>query len=429
MGEGGGAECPIWDNGRPAGRLRAQARQLQGGGGMQVAESSAAVARLEKRAERLTRNYNVDSMIGEGQPWMNDRRWRLATIGAGLVALASVHWIVPLRMAEAHNFVQHLNFLPIVLAGMFFGWRGAMAATLLAAATQFPHLMRTWQEMPLYVTDMVLELPVFGLGGAIAGMLVERERRQRSKLETTKRELEQVYKELQDNIEQLKRAERLSAAGQLSAGLAHEIRTPLASISGAAGILKRGHSPAENARECLEIIEKETQRLNRLLTSFLDFARPRAPRMQAVDVGALLDSVAALAQHMPGAGGIEIVRETAGGLPELRCDPEQLKQVLLNLVINAIQATAGPGTVWLKASAVQARILIAVKDEGGGIAAGDLERIFDPFFTTKENGTGLGLAVAAKIVEQHGGVLTAANNAGGGMTFVVELPIGAGEME
>lgn len=390
---------------------------------MGVAGSTPALSRLQQRADRLAGHYNVDSMLDGPQPWMNDPRWRLALVAGASIALALVHWILPFSYIHLHNFFQHLNFLPILLAGLFYGWRGAAAATLLAAILQFPHLWRTWNQLPVYVADMVLELPLFGLGGIIAGLLAERERRQRTRLENTKRELEKVYEELQQNIEHLKRAERLYAAGQLSAGLAHEIRNPLASISGAAGILKRGNASSENFRECLDIIDKETQRLNRLLTSFLDFARPRAPRFQPVELPALFDSVIALAQHVPGAALIDLRQELSAPLPELRCDPEQLKQVLLNLVINAIHATPGRGAVLLRASASPARVLIEVCDEGSGLPPADLDRIFDPFFTTKENGTGLGLAVAAKIVEQHGGLLTAENNPGRGMTFRLDLPL------
>ncbi|MBI5083159.1 MAG: sensor histidine kinase [Acidobacteria bacterium] len=362
-------------------------------------------------------------MLDAPYPWLNDTRWRVALIAGGILSLALLHWLVPVTEVHIHNFLQHLNFLPIVLAGLFFGWRGAAVSTLASAVLQFPHLWRTWESLPVYVSDMLLELPVFGLGGVVIGMLAERERGQRLKLEKTKQQLETVYQKLQDNIERLKRTERLSAAGQLSAGLAHEIRNPLASISGAAGILKRGHASGENRRECLEIIEKETQRLNRLLGSFLDFARPRAPRFQPVDLVALLDSVAGLAQHAAITTSVEIRQEIHEPLPEVRCDPEQLKQVLLNLIINAIQATDGPGTVCLQAGAGDGNVAILVRDEGCGIPEADRERIFDPFFTTKENGTGLGLAVAAKIIEQHGGVLAAEANPKRGMTFRVELSV------
>jgi len=271
--------------------------------------------------------------------------------------------------------------------------------------------------------DQLLELTIFGSAGIIAGLLADRERVQRLRVESTKRELENVYTELRENVEKMKRTERLSAAGQLAASLAHEIRNPLASISGAAGILKRGNASATNMQECLGIMEKESHRLNKLLTNFLDFARPRLPRFQRVDPAALVRSVTVLARHMAMRQQVEVIEELPSQLPMLDCDAEQMKQVLLNVVLNAIQATQGGGRVIVNAFADGANLSIDVWDEGCGMSPAELDRIFEPFFTTKESGTGLGLAVAANIIEQHGGSLRAANNTERGMTFRLELPL------
>ena len=400
-----------------------EAYQLHGVGQvMGSANSISALARLEQRLEKLAWQ-NVEAMADNPWAWINAPRWRAAMVGGAIIALALSHWAIPLSLVHVHNFIQHLYFLPIVVAGLTFGWRAAVLATLVAGLAQAPHVWRTLDPQPVYAIDQILELPVFGVAGIIAGLLAERERGQRLKLERTKRQLEEVYQELQQNFERLKRAERLYVAGQLSAGLAHELRNPLASISGAAGILKRGHASSEDHRACLEIIEKETQRLNKLLSGFLDFARPRAPRFQKVDLTLVLDSVTALAAHATGAESIELRREIEGPLPEVDCDPEQMKQVILNLLINAIQATPGRGVVRVGVSAGRDRVSLFVRDEGCGIPADQRDHIFTPFFTTKDNGTGLGLAVAAKIVEQHGGLLTASSNPGKGMTFQLELPL------
>ncbi len=353
---------------------------------------------------------------------MRDARWQGALIAVAIAALAIAHWYVPRGNRQIHNLLYHLDFLPIVAAGMLFGWRSAGLATALTAAAEAPQILVLWRHDFVYAMDQVGEIAVFGLAGVIVGWFVDRERRQRTRLEHTKRELERVYTELRENLDRLRKAERMFAVAQLSASLAHEIRNPLASISGAAGILKRGHANPENVRDCLEIIDKESQRLNKLLTNFLEFARPRAPRFQRTDLAAVIDSVVALAGHSPGASAIEFQRDIDGPLAEVECDPEQLKQVLLNLVINAMEAT-GAGRVRLVASTRDGTAIIAVQDQGAGIPADQQERIFDPFFTTKEHGTGLGLAIAAKIVEQHGGVLRAETASGRGMTMIVELPV------
>jgi signal transduction histidine kinase len=257
----------------------------------------------------------------------------------------------------------------------------------------------------------------------IAGFLSDRERIQRKRVEATKVELEQVYTELRQKIDQMKKAERLSAVGQLAASLAHEIRNPLASISGAAGILKRGHASTANTDECLGILEKESQRLNKLLTNFLDFARPRLPRYQQVDPGSLIESVVSIARHSAILNDVELLVDHNASLQSLECDAEQLKQVLLNLIINAVQATEGRGTVQIRSFTRQDSLCIEIRDRGRGVTTDQSEKMFDPFFTTKESGTGLGLAIATNIVEQHGGLLTGSNNPDKGMTFCLELPV------
>lgn len=374
------------------------------------------------RVEALAAWQNVDAMTIRSSPWVRDPRWQSAFILSTIVVLALIPWFVAFKHVEARNILHHLNFLPLMMAGMVFGIRGALLATCFAALANAPHVAHHWKAWPIDASDQVIELSIFGAAGLIAGFLSDRERRQRFSLERTKQELENVYYELQQNLERLRKAERLYAAGQLSASLAHEIRNPLASIAGAAGILKRGNASTQNFRDCLEIIEKESQRLNKLLTGFLDFARPRAPRFQLTDLSMLITSVAVLARHAAGASNIELLQEVNGELPEVECDPEQLKQVLLNLVINAAQASPPGGGVWLSASAAPDRVRISVRDEGCGIPLEKQDKIFDPFFTTKENGTGLGLAIASMIVEQHQGLLTAKKNSGQGMTFCLELP-------
>ncbi|MEO6911755.1 MAG: ATP-binding protein [Edaphobacter sp.] len=358
-------------------------------------------------------------------PWANlqSARWKAALIGLLIFLLAVATWFTPPGAVEAHNILHHLNFLPLMMAGMLFGWRGAAWALLFAVLVEAPTIVRHSTRWPLDAQDQMVELGIFGVAGIIAGFLSDRERVQRRRVEATKVELEHVYTELRQKIDQMKKAERLSAAGQLAASLAHEIRNPLASISGAAGILKRGHASAANTDECLGILDKESQRLNKLLTNFLEFARPRLPRYQRVQPIALIESVAVLARHAAVLRDVELVLDSPDGHDEIACDAEQLKQVLLNLIINAVHATEGRGAIHVRSRRIHDRLHIEICDEGCGIPPGQEEKIFDPFFTTKESGTGLGLAIASNIVEQHGGSLTTFHNQDKGMTFRIDLPL------
>jgi two-component system, NtrC family, sensor histidine kinase HydH len=363
-------------------------------------------------------------MTSGGQIPMQGSRWGGTSIALLILLLAGLSPFVPASDVAVHNVLHHLNFLPLKMAGMLFGWRGAISAALLAAVANAPLIVQHWAEWPLDAKDQVVELSIFSTAGLIAGYLSDRERAHRRNLEKTRQKLEDVYLELSENVARMKKAERLSAAGQLAASLAHEIRNPLASISGAAGILKRGAAPAEYLDDSLEIIQKESQRLNKLLTGFLDFANPRSPRLQRTEPNAILASVASLVAHSAEAHGVVVIRESGGELPEIECDPEQLKQVLLNLVLNAIEASPVGSQIRLRTVLQREHVSIEVEDRGIGIPDEIAVQVFDPFFTTKAKGTGLGLAVSSMIVAQHNGSLSFHNNPHGGTTFCVELSTG-----
>jgi len=297
-----------------------------------------------------------------------------------------------------------------------------LLASSASAILYIPHILMAWHHMPDYAANQYAEIILFFLVGTTTGVLADRERKRREELQATTEQLSKVYRELQDSFEQLKRADRLSAIGELSASLAHEIRNPLGSLEGAAQILRQPQTTEEMHDEFLGVIEKESRRLSRLLTNLLDFARPRPPEFQAVDVGPVVDSVVALLSHTAQQSGIQFRKHVPPGLPTVESDSEQLKQVLLNLTINAIQAMPNGGDIEILAAEKNAGIVIAVTDQGHGIPDENVEKVFDPFFTTKDGGTGLGLSVAHQIIAQHGGVITAERNADRGMTFSVMIP-------
>jgi signal transduction histidine kinase len=339
----------------------------------------------------------------------------------GGVALTSAgHYFTPPQFLLWHGIFQRLYYLPIVYAAISFGWKGGLTAAVLAGMLYLPHILITWAPMPHMAMGQYAEIVMFLAVGTLTGILADRERRRRVELQATAQRLSQVYRELQTTFEQVKRAGRLSAIGQLASGLAHEIRNPLASIDGAAEVLEAG-AEAELRQETLSIIRKECARLNRLLTNLLDFARPRRPEWREVGVVEVLDSVVELVSHSAGKG-IRFRREAAPDLPLLLCDREQIAQVILNLTINAAQAMPEGGEVVLSARTSGDGLLVQVKDEGQGIAPEDLDKIFDPFFTTKDTGTGLGLSVVHQIVNQHGGSVTAERNPDRGMTFSLYFP-------
>ena len=198
------------------------------------------------------------------------------TIGrpAAIVATA-LHYLTSPSLILWHKLFQRLYYLPIIYAAIYFGWRGGLVASTCSALCYIPHILQAWHHMPDYAMNQYAEIIVFFLVGTVTGVLADQGRKQRMELEAASEQLAKVNRDLQDSFEHIKRADRLSAIGQLSASLAHEIRNPLASIDGAANLIESPQTSDEMRRGSLAIIHKEIQRLNRLLTNLLDFARPR----------------------------------------------------------------------------------------------------------------------------------------------------------
>lgn len=237
---------------------------------------------------------------------------------------------------------------------------------------------------------------------------------------------------------ELRRSERLAVTGRLAASIAHEVRNPLAAISGSVQMLvSAGDARGDEEKRLSEIVLREADRLNGLITDFLSYAHPRPPKTEAVDLASTVEEVTRMLEN-GGQSDVVFVTEVAPGL-RVEADPGQLRQILWNLCTNALQAMPEGGRLEIAAHSVgdlpQATetgsrnasfrsegVQIRVSDSGIGIDAETSERIFDPFFTTKPEGTGLGLATVHRIVESHGGSLRVESAVGRGTTFWIELP-------
>ncbi len=224
---------------------------------------------------------------------------------------------------------------------------------------------------------------------------------------------------LKEMEEALKRADRLAAVGRLAAGMAHEIRNPLASISGSVQLLMEGRHVTEEDRRLMRIVVKEAERLSKLLTDFLVFARPVPPKPKETDVSALLDELVVMAGSDPRFASVTIRRNYPAQV-RFCLDRQQFFQALWNLAINAAEVMPDGGE--LSFGIDRARGLVFVEDTGPGIPENIRDKIFEPFFTTKNTGTGLGLATTYAIVEAHGGKIKVATGARGGCRFVIRLP-------
>jgi two-component system, NtrC family, sensor histidine kinase HydH len=222
-------------------------------------------------------------------------------------------------------------------------------------------------------------------------------------------------------------AEKLAAVGTMTAGLSHEIRNPLNAAALQLAVLERRLrklAPADQSPllEPLRLVRDEIGRLEHLLEDFLQFARPQGLNITPLDPGAAVESVVGFLAGDADQRRISLEHAVAPGLRATAADPERLRQVLMNLAINALDATPSGGRVRIEARAEGGEVLFVVDDSGPGIAPDARERLFEPFFTTKPSGSGLGLAIVHAIVSQHGGSVAVAASPLGGARFAVRLP-------
>jgi len=237
----------------------------------------------------------------------------------------------------------------------------------------------------------------------------------------------QQLRESREEIErlhrtQMSRAEHLATLGEMATGLAHEIRNPLAGIAGVIEIIGRDLPSNSPARVVVKDVRLEVAQINRILTDLLETARPHPPQIHSSDLNTTVEHAVMLARQQVLSRPIKIELQQAPDLPEVEHDSDQIHQVLLNLLLNAVQAIEGPGTVRVEIGSRDGGASVVVSDTGRGIPAQNLSNIFRPFYTTKGNGTGLGLSLARRIVEEHHGRIEVSSEVGKGSKFEVVLP-------
>jgi signal transduction histidine kinase len=237
-------------------------------------------------------------------------------------------------------------------------------------------------------------------------------------------ELAEANRHLSEAEAAVRRSERLAALGQLSAGLAHELRNPLGTMKASAEMLMRNVGKEnETAREVAGFISTEVDRTNSLVTRFLEFARPMRLRLETVNVGEILDHAVALLGRDAPQYRVTVYKNYSPDLAPFPLDGELMERVFYNLLLNAAQASAGGGAITVKTRPSDGMAEVAVIDRGQGIEPKNLEQIFNPFFTTKPEGSGLGLAIVSKIVDEHGGRIAVESETGKGSVFRVYLPL------
>ena len=340
-------------------------------------------------------------------------------------------------------------FLPVVTAAIYYGPVGTLIWTAISSLAYSSYLIPPVLLYDFEVTWSVgysllaLRFLFFFLAAILVNRFVMENRRQVQLYQSLSESLAESNRKLQQAQEEARRAERLAALGQLSAGLAHEIRNPLGVIKGSAEMLAQKLGSAQPlAAELAGYISSEVNRLNSLVARFLDFARPSHLDLRPVAIAPLVDRAVDAAQSQHPGTSIKIERNFAANLPEVLADEQLCEQVFLNLILNAFEAMGvdrnAPAPSQPSRTSGTLRVSIApdsrdgtqgvaveIEDTGPGVPAELREQIFNPFFTSKKGGVGLGLSIVAKIVDDHGGTIQLVSKVHSGACFRVFLPVAA----
>ncbi len=328
------------------------------------------------------------------------------TVIAMIVAVSLMHYSTAMHIHEAHGIYRRLYYFPILLAAFRYGARGGLVAALATCAFYAPHAFGLIGFDPGATLEKSLEMALYLAVGLVAGVLVDREH-------ATQRRLRRTLADRDLMAAQLVRSERLAAVGRLSAGLAHEIRNPLASIHGAAEVLGDDFPAGHPKGRLVDILRQESRRLNDVLSRFLTFARGEPAVPAPLDLLAEARTVAELAARRPGPAAAVSARGPAG-LPAAAGSGDQVRQVLLNLVLNGMTAAGPGGRVDLLVDRDGKWLRCRVLDTGPGFGDEAAANFGTPFYSTTPGGTGLGLATSLRLIEDLGGTLALDRAVAGG---------------
>ena len=325
-----------------------------------------------------------------------------------------------------------IYYLPVVTAALYFGPWATLIWTMFSSAAYCSYLYPALQDYDLTASgyaELALRIMFFFMAAMLVNRFAQESRRQTRLYQDLAGELAETNRKLKEAQAEARRSERLAALGQLSAGLAHEIRNPLGVIKGSAEILTQKLEGAnELARELAGYISTEVNRLSSLVTQFLNFARPLHADPHPANVTVLLDRVLKnVSEHWKGKP-VQIERVYASGLPLVPLDESLCEQAFINLVQNAHEAMEERGGT-LRAEVKEAvqndteGVLVRLTDNGPGVPDAIREEIFNPFVTTKKTGVGLGLSIVSQIVDGHHGTIRVEKGPQGGASFVIFFPL------
>lgn len=337
-------------------------------------------------------------------------------------------WVLIAYTGRIESGYYFILLLPVVSAATSLGLIGTTIFIVLACAVYLSFLLVIdWTQFYIPASEikqLLLRVAILPVVGFLTQQLAETNRMRARSYRAVAEQLAEANRNLRAAEAAVRRSDRLAALGQLTAGLAHELRNPLSTIRTSAEMLGKT-VPPDNAvaREVAGYIASEVDRTNSLITRFLEFARPVRLRTEIVDVTTVVDrAIAQVERHSPPLP-VSIHRNYSPDAPPVPIDAELMERVFYNLLLNAAQASPRQGAVTVKTRPADDGVEVSVIDRGTGIDPKHLENIFNPFFTTKSEGVGLGLAIVSKIVDEHDGKIVVESQPGEGSVFRVYLPL------
>ena len=360
------------------------------------------------------------------------RKVLLLSLIVMVIAIGLLHFFTPGHLHFYHDTYRRLSYFPIVLGGLWFGVRGGLAMAVLSSVFFIPHVLLYIGQGPDAYLSELAEIILYLAAGLLVGGISGRQTRLREKYRQLSEKLQKSYGQLHEETaqlieaeEQLAKAQKFSALGKMSAYLAHEIKNPLSSIKGSAEILVDEFPKEHPSREFVDILVRETGRLQSTVEDVLKFSREKGAAAESLaSLPEVAYHVAALLEGPIKEKSINLRFHGMEAGEDFPVVEGKITQVLLNIMLNSIDAVHhDEGEIHISFEQQDAGGAIEVCDNGQGIPKQYRERVFEPFYTGKADGTGLGLLISRKIVEGFGGEITVADGIDGGACFRIFLPM------
>ncbi len=350
-------------------------------------------------------------------------------IGFFILLISALHYTTPTTRLQFHLIYMQSYFIPIILGAFWFGLRGGIITSVVISLIYLPHIMFQWGGFNLNNLIRFVQIGLFLALGYLTGIKAQGEQEEKERYRQTADALQKSLKELQRKTDQilemehqLKTADRLAIIGELTANLAHEVRNPLGSIRGAVEIIRDSVPDELKKLEFFDILLQETERLNSVVENYLNYAKRKSKMISRFDLREIVNDVVMMLKSKARKNGIQIKIDLSDRPLIIKGDSIHIWQILMNVLLNAIQAMPKGGTVMIEAWKADHTIHLKVRDQGTGIPKEALSRIFESFYTTKTNGTGLGLAIVKRIADKNHWGIRLTSTEKKGTEFVLEIP-------